>query len=219
MRIAVVQGETRQPGRRHANERLRRRGLVPAVIYGHQQAPETVALSRHDLVLALEHDRHVIKLVIDGNETQYLLKDVQYDHLQHLPIHVDLMRVAHDERVAVKVAVELRGEPKGLHEGGELIQVLTELDIECPLLNIPETLRLRIDHLGVGEALHVGDITLPEGVTTRHKPVDVVATVHARRGVAVEVEEAEAEVEEAGAEPQVIGRTAKEEGGAGEKQQ
>ena len=218
MEVAVVQGERRQPGGRHANERLRRRGLVPAVIYGHRQAPETVALSRHDLLLAIEHARHVIKLVIDGVEQQYLLKDVQYDHLQQTPIHADLMRVDPEERVAVKVALELRGEPKGLHEGGELIQLLTELEVECPLLKIPEVLRPRIDHLGVGESLHVRDIELPEGIVARNHPDDVVATVHLRRGVTVEAEEEAAEVAEAAAEPEVIGRADKEQEGADEKQ-
>jgi len=216
MRIASVQGETRKPGGRHANARLRRRDLVPAVIYGHGLPPETVALSRHDLVLALEHAQHVIKLAIDGRETQYLLKDMQFDHLQHLPIHADLMRVDPDERVTVNVGIEFRGEPRGVHEGGELIQVLTDLDVECPLLNIPEGLRLRIDHLGVGETLHVRDIELPEGVTTHHNPEDVIVTVRAKRGVAVEEEEAEVAIEEGGAEPKVIGRTAKEEEREGE---
>jgi len=216
MQIAVIQGQTRKPGGRHANTRLRKRGLVPAVVYGHEQPPEAVALSQHDLLLALEHARHVIKLVIDGQETQYLLRDVQYDHLQHLPIHADLMRVDPDERVEVRVAVELRGEPHGIHEGGELIQVLNELDVECPLLNIPEVLRCKIDHLGVGEALHVREVELPEGIITHHNPDDVVATVHAKRGVTLEEEEAVAAAEEAQAEPEVVGRTAREEGGEGE---
>lgn len=216
MQIALIQGETRNPGGRHANERLRRRGLVPAVIYGHDQPPETVALSRHDLLLALDHAQHVIKLAIDKQQTQYLLKDVQYDHLQHEPIHADLMRVDPDERVEVKVGIEFRGEPKGIHEGGELIQVLTELDIECPLLNIPELLRLKIDQLGVGEALHVREVELPEGVTTPHSPDDVIATVRAKRGVAVEEEEVEVPPEKEAAEPEVFGRTTKEEEREGE---
>ncbi|MFQ5807778.1 MAG: 50S ribosomal protein L25 [Phycisphaerae bacterium] len=216
MQIASIQGETRKPGGRHANARLRKRGLVPAVIYGHGLPPETVALSRHDLLLALEHAQHVIRLAIDGQETQFLLKDVQYDHLQHLPIHADLMRVDVDERVHVNVGIEFRGEPHGVHEGGELIQVLTDLDIECPLVNIPEVLRLKIDHLGVGEALHVRDIQLPAGVSTRHNLDDVIATVRAKRGVTIEEEEAELAIEEGGEEPEVIGRAAKQEESEGE---
>jgi len=125
-----------------------------------------------------------------------------------------LMRVDADERVTVKVGIEFRGEPHGLHEGGELIQVLTDLEIECPLLDIPEALKVPVDHLGVGQALRVGEIELPEGVTTPLNPDDIVATVRAKRGgLATEEAEPEAAAEEGGAEPEVIGRTAKEEGG------
>jgi large subunit ribosomal protein L25 len=218
MEIAVIQGETRKPGGRHANRRLRKRGLVPAVIYGHEQTPETIALSQHDLLLALEHAQHVVKVAIGKREMQYLLKDVQFDHLQHEPIHADLMRVSRDERVRVNVAIEFKGEPHGIHEGGELLHIRTDLDIECPLLNIPEVLKVRIDHLGVGQTLHVGDLELPEGITTHHHPEDVVATVRAKRGGvgAAAEEEAEGAPEEAGAEPKVIGRAAKEEESEGE---
>jgi large subunit ribosomal protein L25 len=219
MEVEVIQAETRQPGGRHANRRLRKRGLVPAVIYGHKQTPETIALSRHDLLLALDHGRHVVNVALGERETQYLLKDVQFDHLQHEPIHADLMRVDADERVRVNCAIEFKGEPHGIHEGGELLHILTDLDIECSLLKIPEVLKVRVDHLGVGQTLHVGDLELPPGVTTHHNAEDVVATVRAKRGgleAAAEEAEAEQPAEEAGAEPEVIGRTAREEEREGE---
>lgn len=217
MEIAAIQGETRKAGGRSANHRLRERGLVPAVIYGHNQPTEMIAVSRHDLLLALQHAQHVVKVSVDQKETQYLLKEVQYDHLHQMPIHADLMRVDVHERVHVNVDIELRGEPHGVHEGGELIQILTGLDVECPLLNIPEVLRIKVDHLGVGQALHVREVELPEGVTTRHSPDDVIATVRARRGgLGGGEEEVAAEAEEGAAEPEVIGRAPKEEEGKGE---
>lgn len=212
MQIANLKGEPRQPGNRRANRRLRKRGLVPTVIYGHEQDPETVALSLHDLLLALEHLQHVIRLEIDGQQQQYLIKDVQYDHLQKTPIHVDLMRVDPNERVRVKVPVELKGEPHGVHEGGVLVHVIADIDVECRLLEIPEVIRPDVAHLGVGQVLHVKDIELPEGVQPLHDPDDIIATVRAKRGVQAEEEEqVEAVAKEPGKEPEVIGRTGKEE--------
>ncbi|HUU94984.1 MAG TPA: 50S ribosomal protein L25 [Phycisphaerae bacterium] len=211
MQIANMKGEPRQPGNRGANRRLRKRGLVPTVIYGHEQEPETVAVSLHDLLLALEHVQHVIRLEIDGQQQQYLIKDVQYDHLQKTPIHVDLMRVDPNERVHVKVPVELKGEPHGVHEGGVLVHVIADIDVECRLLEIPEVIRLDVAHLGVGQVLYVKDIELPEGVEPRHDPDDIVATVRAKRGVRAEEEEVEEVAKEPGKEPEVIGRTGKEE--------
>lgn len=211
MEIAAIQGEPRRPGGRRANRRVRNAGLVPSVIYGHDQPPETVALSLHDILIALDHQQHVIRLVIDGDEQQYLIKDVQYDHLQKTPIHVDLMRVDPNERVHVKVPVELRGTPQGAHEGGILVHVLTDIDVDCPLLRIPEAIHKNIKDLGLGEALHVGDLDFPEGVKPVHKADDIVAVVRVKRGVHVEAEEEEAPVEEGAGEPEVIGRAAKEE--------
>jgi large subunit ribosomal protein L25 len=211
MQIANLKGEARQPGNRAANRRLRKRGLVPAVIYGHEQAPETAAVSLHDLLLALEHLQHVVRLEIDGQQQQYLVKDVQYDHLQKTPIHVDLMRVDPNERVQVKVPVELKGEPHGVHEGGVLVHVISDLEVECRLLEIPEVIRPSVAHLGVGQVLHVKDVELPERVEPLHDPDDIVATVRAKRGVQAEEEEVEEVAEEPSKEPEVIGRTGKEE--------
>ena len=216
MEIATIQGETRKAAGRHGNERLRQRGLVPAVIYGHGQAPETVALSLHDTVLALERTAHVIKLKIDAAEQQYLIKDVQYDHLQKTPLHVDLMRVDLSERVQVKVPIELRGRPKGSAEGGTLVQVLTELEVECLLLQIPDNIRAKVDHLGLNEMLHVRDIQVPPDVKVLHNPDDTVAVVHPPRGTTTE-ELAVTGEEAATAEPEVIAKgkeeTDEEEGG------
>lgn len=209
MEIATIQSETRTTGGRHANERLRRRGLVPAVIYGHGQAPETVSLSRHDLVLALEHLTHVVQLDVRGQAQQYLIKDVQYDHLQQDPVHVDLMRVDPNERVRVKVPIELRGTPQGTLEGGTLVHVLADLEVECLLLQIPSNLRARVDHLALNAALHVRELTLPPDVKVLHSPDDIVAVVHPPRGT-TQAELAAAEEGAAAAEPEVIGKGPKE---------
>lgn len=208
MDIATIQGETRTLGGRHANDRLRRQGLVPAVIYGHGKDPEYVSLSRHDIELALAHLQHVVQLKVGGREQQYLIKDVQYDHLQKTPIHVDLMRVDPNERVHVKVAIELRGTPAGTLKGGTLVQVLAEAEVECLLLRIPDSIRARVDHLELNDTLHVRDIEVPPDVKILHSPDDIVAVVHPPR--ATVTPEAEAAAPAEGAEPEVISKGVKE---------
>jgi len=208
MEIASITGERRTPGGRHANERVRRRGLVPAVIYGHGEPPETVSLSRHDLELALAHAQHVIALRIDGREARYLIKEVQYDHLQKTPIHVDLMRVDAGERVRVRIALELRGVPRGVRAGGVLLQPVGDLDVECGLLEIPEAIRVDVSHLELNQSLHVRELELPPGIKVLHDPETVVAVVRSKREAVAAPAPAEAE---AVAEPEVIGRVAREE--------
>ncbi|HOO17486.1 MAG: 50S ribosomal protein L25 [Phycisphaerae bacterium] len=216
MEIAKIRGEARQPGNRHANERLRRRGLIPAVIYGHGQAPETVAVSQHDLELVLGR-AHVVQLdMAAGAGKQYLIKDVQYDHLQKDLVHVDLMRVDVHERVEVKVPVSLKGEAKGIHEGGELVQLITDLEVECPLLSIPELITHNVKELGVDDNLYVRDLTLPPDVKALHEPDEIVAVVRMKKAEEVAPAAAAAEGAEAAAEPEVIKR-AKEEEAPGEE--
>ncbi len=210
MEIGIVKGEARQPGGRSVNRRLRRRGFIPSVVYGHGEKPETLAVSLHDLELCLGHKAHVIKVQAADSEQQYLIKDVQYDHLQKTPIHVDLLRVDPDERVTVKVSIELRGTAVGTHEGGTLVQVLTDLELECLLTNIPESLRPSVAELALSESLHVKDLELPQGAKALHADDDVVAVVRAPRGGADEETPVVEDEEADGKEPERIGRTAKE---------
>ncbi len=213
MEIATIQGETRKREGHHGNDRLRQRGLVPGVIYGHGQAPEMVALSLHDTELALEHMQHVVKLQLGDRVQQYLVKEVQYDHLQKDPIHLDLVRVSAGERVRVKVALQLMGDPKGVHEGGELVQLITDLEVECPLTEIPESLHHKVDELDIGHALHVKEVALPPNVTAKHAPDDIIAVVRTKRGEEVEAAPAEAAAAaEGAAEPEVISKGVKEKG-------
>ncbi len=214
----VIEAQPRQPGGRHANRRLRRAGYVPAVIYGHGESNECVAVARHDLELVLGAKKHVLELKRSGGASQrYLIKEVEYDHLGIAPLHVDLMRVRADERVEVKVPLEFRGTAKGQAEGGVLVHVLGELHVECLLLAIPDSIRVNVSDMALGSQLHVRDVVAPPDVRILHGPDEVIAVV---RAAGVAVTEAPAAVEGEAAEPEVIGRVAKEkpEGAAEEKE-
>lgn len=204
MEIATIKGEKRSNTGRKNNRRLRERGFIPAVVYGHNQEPESLALSIHDFNIALEQAVQVVQVEVDGSSEQYLLKDVQFDHLQRHALHADLMRVNMDEKVEVSVPLVFRGEP----EEGVVVHVLNELDVECFVLNIPHEIRIKIDQLKIGESLAVKDVALPEGVTVLNDPEDAVVSVQEKR----EVQEEPAEEEQAtSAEPEVIGREKEDE--------
>ena len=89
-------------------------------------------------------------------------------------IHVDMARVDLNERVKVMVQIVLRGTPKGATEGGVLEQVLAEMEVECVVTQIPESLRVNVADLGVGQALHLKDVPLPEGTVATGDPDTVV---------------------------------------------
>jgi large subunit ribosomal protein L25 len=148
---------------------------------------------------------------MNGEVKPYLIKEVQYDHLADTPIHMDLARVDLHERVRVRIGIELRGVPKGIHDGGVLDQSMGQIEIECVVTEIPDTLHPVVTHLGLGESIYVKDLLLPPGITPIADPNDRVATV---RKLAEEVPAVVAVTEEvagAVAEPERIGRIRKDE--------
>jgi large subunit ribosomal protein L25 len=164
-----------------------------------------VLLPTHDLEQALRKGAHVLAIDLDGATEQVLVKDVQWDHLGSSLIHVDLARVDLTERVKVAVQVVLRGTPKGATEGGVLEQVLSEMQVECLVTQIPESLRVNVAELGVGQALHIRDVPLPEGTVATGDP-DTVVCVCRVLGEEPAPEAAVAEAEAGPAEPEVITR-------------
>jgi large subunit ribosomal protein L25 len=189
------------------NKRLRDAGFVPGVIYGHKEAVVPVTLPKKELVGYLNHGAHLFNLAIDGKSENVLVKDVQYDHLGIEVLHVDFTRVDLNERVEVTVPLILKGEPKGEAEGGVLTQVISDIQIECLVTQIPEDIRHNVSDMGLNDVVHIGDLKLPDGVRAIQDPEQIVATV---KEVA---EEAPAEVAEGAAEPEVIGKV--EEGAEG----
>jgi len=208
--MTTLTGKPRKGTGTRAARTIREAGEIPAIIYGHGEAPEGVTLSRHDVEVALSHGARTLEVSVNGTKKTYLIKEVQYDHLQHDPIHMDLARVDLTERVRVRVGIELRGTAKGVSEGGVLEQLMGSIEVECVVTEIPSTLHPVITHLMLGDTLYVKDLPLPAGVTPLADPDERVAQV---RKLAEEVAPVVAAVEgeAAPAEPERIGRIRKDE--------
>ena len=127
-------------------------------------------------------------------------------------LHVDLARVDLDERVTVNVPLHFRGAPIGVkEEGGVLHTAITDLEVECPVMAIPDGIRINIAELKIGDGITVGQLSLPEGVTCEMPADQLVVHVVPPKG---EEEEAVAE-EEGPAEPEVIAKGKEAEEGEG----
>jgi large subunit ribosomal protein L25 len=186
------------------SRRLRRQGLVPAILYGHGEKCVDLAAKREALELVIRHGSRVVDLTGAVKESA-LIRELQWDTFGLEPIHVDLLRVSKTDRVKVKVPVDLRGEAPGHRAGGTINIVLHEVEIECTPDQIPDKIHAQIGGLEVGGVIKVHDLELPAGavaVTDGDEPV-VACTM-----AGIKVEEAAA----APAEPEVIGRKAADEG-------
>lgn len=208
MEITTLKSLPRESVGTRSARALRADGRLPAIIYGHGETPESVSLVHRDVVDALARGARMLPVEIGGKGQQFLIKAVQYDHLQETPIHLDLTRVSMDERVKVHVGIELRGVAKGIADGGVLEQHLAGIEVECLVSSIPDTLHPLVTDLELGASLLVNDMELPDGVVYTGDPDDRVATVRAQ------VEEAETEESEDGDEtaaiPERIGRIRKD---------
>lgn len=206
--MELMKATTRTDRGTRKSRRLRKEGLAPGVIYGHGKETVSIAVSHHDIHVALLHGERVLEIDLDGTKENVMIKDVQWDTFGKRILHVDLTRVDLDERVTVTVPIVLRGTPVGVdRENGVLQQMVPEAVIVCTVRSIPDDLRASVVDLHVGDALLLKDFKLPEGATLEGDPEMMVCNVT----VVAEEEEAPAEEGEESAQPEVIGEKKEEE--------
>lgn len=202
----VLNVSTRQPKGKRDARRLRRDGTIPANLYGHGEQNVSLAVKADEFRAVVRHGARVVDLQGAVKEKAFI-RELQWDVYGNSVLHIDLSRVSADERLEVKVPVELRGHAQGAKDGGIVEQVIHDVDIECLAIEIPEKLYLRIADLKIGDSLTASAIEFPPGVKLVSDPDELV--VHCVMPAAeAEGEEMAAE----GAEPEVIGRKAEEEG-------
>lgn len=163
--------------------RLRKNGRIPAVVYGHKETPANISISKDDLVSVLRQHARTLTVDLGGKKETVLIQEVQHDHLGSTILHVDFRRVSADERVRTTVEVELKGIAPGVLSGGVLDQPLHKIHIECPAMAIPESIRVRIDSLALGQVIHVSQLELPAGVKVLEDADAVVVQVKTAQAI------------------------------------
>lgn len=210
----VLKVETRKSFGKRNNDRLRRSGRLPAILYGHGEEPVSLSLLSDQVQASLRHGAKVVDL--DGAASgKALLQEVQWDTFFHQVLHVDLLRVHAGEKVTIDVPIELRGEAAGAREGGIIEQLIHSIEIEVALDVIPEKLHLNIKNLGIDGHLTAKDIIdLPPGATILSDEDAMI--VHC---VMPSAEVEEAAEEGAAAEPEVISKGKADEEEEGEEKE
>jgi len=193
------------------SRRLRRQGLIPAVLYG-RESPVPITIGERDLRAALTTRgglNAVLDVVVDSGKTHpSVLKEYQQDPVRGVITHVDLQEVRLDQPIHATVPVTLIGEPAGAVEGGVLSQVTTEVTVEALPLEVPQHLELDVSGMHVNDAIRLGALVAPEGVTLLDDPETVIASVTLPTRVEEPEPEAEAAEGEEGAEGEAEGAEA-----------
>ncbi|MCE9529906.1 MAG: 50S ribosomal protein L25 [Planctomycetes bacterium] len=173
----VLETQARKGSGSREAVKLRKSGHIPANIYGHKEATENVAIAKDALIAALRHHAFTLELKTNGKNQSVLIQDVQYCHLGKDVMHVDFLRVSATDKIHITVPVELRGIPAGAKGGGVLIQPLHNLHIECLVSARPDSIRVKIEDLQIGQAIHIRELQIPEGVKVLHDADAVVVQI------------------------------------------
>jgi large subunit ribosomal protein L25 len=217
----VVSAKSRTDRGKNAARRLRRSGMVPAVVYGGKGDNVAVAVDPKALqkVLRSEAGRNaILKLDIAGHgASNAILKSWQVDPVKESILHADFYRIAMDVAIRVTVPIHTVGEARGVKvDAGILELILRAIQVECLPGDIPERIDVDVTDLGINQSLRVSDVNVPSKVKVLEAPDQVVVHVVAVKEevvptAAAAAPAAEGEVAAPAAEPEVIKKGKKEE--------
>ena len=177
----------------------RRDGLVPGVIYGGDEASVAVSVKYNEVLKAINSGQflsNMIELSHEGKTQKVLTKDVQFHPVTDQPVHLDFYRVTAKSIIEVEVSVTFIGEDvaPGLKEGGTLNVVRYAIEVKCPAGSIPDAIEVDVSAMEIGDAIHISEVTLPEGVKPAITDRDfTIATIVASRAAIEETDDAEGE--------------------------
>lgn len=201
--------------------KLRRRGRLPAVMYGHGDPSVLLSLSARDfarLIREIRGHSPIVELEISGQPaTKCVIKTIQRNPLNDEFLHVDFQKVHPHEKLTMNVPVVLRGTAAGVKQGGMLEQLLREIPVRAPIDRIPECFEVDVTHLKTGQSIHLTDLKI-DGVDFILPLDSPVVTILTPRKLAAAAEAA-APAAEAPSEPEVITEKKEEESTESEKEE
>src|SRR6185436_14954181 len=154
---STLEAQPRTPGTKNDARRVRGDGKIPAVVYGAGKSAVPVAVDPRQVSRILHSEtghNSVFDLALDGEKTKAMIVDWQYEPIKGSLLHIDLKRIAMDQKLRVNVPIELIGEPAGVkQQGGLLEQIVREVEVECLPADIPNVVELVF-----GVVLRVADL-------------------------------------------------------------
>jgi len=139
---------------------LRKKGLIPGVLYYAGEENVNISIEKSVLFHAMQSGQRIFEIDQDGDSQYTMIKQLQYHPVTDEVIHIDLMRVRRSEKITISVPLVLIGESIGVKEGGVLSQSLNQIEISCFPTDVPEQIELNIEDLELNSAKNVGDLEL-----------------------------------------------------------
>ncbi len=190
MESVTIELSVREETGSRGASRLRRQGLLPAVVYSKSKKSINCTLVEKDFVKVARSAKKSQLFQIKCNDKALsgslaLVKEVQKDFIKQSPLHVDFMAVAETDEVQVSIALAFQGVAPGVKVGGGLLSVATyELDVWCLPRNIPDIINVDISNLELGSTIHAADLALPKGVRLAVRPEEAIVGVVISKDIA-----------------------------------
>ncbi|AZR74560.1 hypothetical protein BBF96_14890 [Anoxybacter fermentans] len=189
MERLTLKADIREGKGKGAARRLRAEGRIPAILYGKDREPVTLAINERDLEQIVGKTA-LIDLNFGDEKVIAILKEVQRDPIKGFLLHADLQAINLSEKITITVPLHFEGTPVGVKEGGVLQTMVREVELECLPTEMPDYLAVDISDLEIGESLTIGEIDTPENIEILTPAEEVVVTVVAPEGAEEEAEEA-----------------------------
>ncbi len=206
-RLELLAQKREETGKGSARK-LRKTGLIPAVLYGKDRDPVNLKLDASK-VEDVVGGNVIIDLSLEDETEPVMVKEVQRHVIKQDLLHVDFYQVDLEEKIEVEVPVETVGQSIGEREGGILEVILRKIEISCLPTNIPETFEVDISELEVGDSVSVADLEVDEDIEIITDSDETIAAIVVPSELNLEEEEEEEELEE----PEVIGEVEEDEEG------
>ena len=165
-----LRAELRERGGKGAARRLRRDGMIPAVLYGAGKDAVAIKLNANDIHKRLENEAffsHILDVKVGGEGTQAVLKALQRDPITDLVAHMDLLRVSSSQEITMHVPLHFVDEEDcpGKKAGGVINHLLMDVEVSCLPKSLPEYIEVDMSKMDIGDSLHLSELVMPEGVT------------------------------------------------------
>ena len=153
-----------------ASRRLRKSEMVPAIVYGAKKAALSIQLKHSDVLKSSSQESfysQILDLSIDGKVERVVLKDMQRHPYKPFVMHMDFQRVDESAALTIRIPVHFLNEEDCIgvkQEGGVIARLMTEIEITCLPKDLPEFIEVDVANLSVGDAVHLADLMLPDGV-------------------------------------------------------
>ena len=204
MKEIAISATARDKSGKGSARQSRLQGMIPGVVYGPEIDPMPLSINEREFRTAMKHASggSIINLEVGGKTSKVLVRELQRDPVTSRVIHVDFHAISMNKPIHVRIPIHLTGTAKGVKTDGGIMQVtMREVEISCLPADIPDNVEITVDDLGIGDAIHIRDLDIPNAkiMAEPQRTVVVISAPTVVKSETVAAEAAEGEEAEAAA--------------------